>query len=312
MVVPGENRDHNMPFSSNNETPERSANGNGCVESSAEPDELIREMDRVHGLDISGFDPSFLIRTLERRLQATGCVSAENYLAERLVKDRLEALAFHRSLFVGYSVFFRGQVTFALLETQVLPDLAEKARKTGRSGLRIWSAGCSAGHEAWSVAMLLDGLAASPDRHSAWRVFGTDLSEPDLVLARAGVYSAAEIGDVRQRHLDTCFIPQGDGFAVAARLRERVEFAVYNLLDTTNSCPPSSIFGDFDLVLCCNVLIYYRPAQQRRILEKLLGCLAPGGYLVTGETERRIANSAANLRESTLPAPIFQKKRGNP
>jgi len=287
----------------------RSANRNGCAESQVAPDEIIRAMDRIHGLDISSFDPSFLVRTLERRLQATGCVSAMNYLAERLVKDPLEAEALHRSLHVGYSVFFRDPLTFALLETRVLPDLVEKGRKAGRGGLRVWSAGCAAGQEAWSVAILLDEPAASPDRHSAWRVFGTDLSKPDLALAGAGVYSAAELGNVRLRHLEACFTRQGDAFAVAAPLRERVEFSVYDLLDTASSCPPTSIFGDFDLVLCCNVLLYYRPARQRRILDKLLGCLAPGGYLVTGETERRIAGSAENLREATWPAPVFQTTR---
>jgi len=301
-----------MPFPNSNEAPMRPVNHNACAESQPAPDELIRVMDRAHGLDISGFDPAFLVRSLERRLQGIGCVSTENYLAERLVKDRVEAEAFHRSLRVGYSAFFRNPLTFALLETQVLPDLAENARKTGRNGLRVWSAGCAAGQETWSMAILRDELAASLDRHSAWRVFGTDLCEPDLALARAGGYAAAELGNVRLRHLDACFTRQGDGFAVAAHLRERVEFTVYDLLDTANSCPPASIFGDFDLVLCCNVLFYYRPAQQRRILDKLLGCLAPGGYLVTGETERRIAKSVANLREATSPAPVFQKRRGNP
>lgn len=288
----------------------KSANHIGCAESEVALDELIRTMDRVHGLDISGFDLSFLARSLERRLQASGCGSVENYLAERLVKDRVEAEAFHRSLRVGYSVFFRDPLTFALLETQVLPDLVEKGRQNGRSGLRVCSAGCSAGQEAWSLAILLDELAAAPERQPAWRVFGTDLSEPDL--ARAGVYSSAELGNVCLRHLDTCFTRQGDDFAVKAHLRERVDFAVYDLLDTATTSPPSSIFGDFDLVLCCNVLIYYRPAQQRRILDKLLYCLAPGGYLVTGETERRIAGNTANLREAMPPAPIFQKRRGHP
>jgi chemotaxis protein methyltransferase CheR len=290
----------------------RSPNHIGCSESEVALDELIRTMDRVHGLDISGFDPSFLARSLERRLQASGCDSVENYLAERLVKDRVEAESFHRSLRVGYSVFFRDPLTFALLATQILPDLVENGRKTGRSGLRVCSAGCSTGQEAWSLAILLDELAASPERQPAWRVFGTDLSEPNLALARAGVYSTPELGNVCLRHLDSCFTRQGDEFAVKTRLRERVDFAAYDLLDTATTSPPSSIFGDFDLVVCCNLLMYYRPEQQRRILDKLHDCLAPGGYLVTGETERRIAGSAANLREAMFPAPIFQKRRGNP
>lgn len=273
------------------------------------PDELIRVMGQDHGLDISGFDPAFLLRSLERRVQAIGCGSTEFYLAGQLHGNPAEAEALYRSLRVGYSMFFRDPLTFALLESQVLPDLAERAKKSGHSGLRVWSAGCSAGQEAWSLAILLDALAALPERQLSWRVFGTDLSEQDLGLAREGVYTAAELGNVRLRHLDACFSLQGDAFAVVPRLRDHVEFSVYDLLDGANSCPPSSIFGDFDLVLCCNVLLYYRPEQQRRILDTLLGCLRPGGYLVTGETERRIATSSADLRELIASAPISQTSR---
>jgi chemotaxis methyl-accepting protein methylase len=298
-----------MPFASNIEERMRSANHNGFAVSEVPLSEIIRTMDRVHGLDISGYEPSFLVRTIERRLQATGCNSAASYLAGRLLRDPTEAEAFDRSLRVGYSAFFREPLTFALLESQVLPDLVGRSRKTGRAGLRVWSAGCAAGQEVWSVAILLDELAASADRHPAWRIFATDLSEPDLSQARAGVYPAAALGNVRLRHMEACFTRQGDCHAVATRLREHVEFAVYDLLDTATACPPMSIFGDFDLVLCCNVLIYYRPAVRRRIIEKLVGGLAPGGYLVTGEAERRLVTRAGSVHEVASPASVFQANR---
>lgn len=295
-----------MPFQSKLDKRIRPANHNSFAVSEVHLNEIIRTMDRVHGLDISGYEPSFLVRTIERRLHETGCDSAASYLAERLLGNLPEAEAFDRSLRVGYSVFFREPLTFALLESQVLPDLLERGRKTGRAGLRVWSAGCAGGQEAWSVAILLDELVASANRTTAWRIFATDLSEPDLSLARAGVYPAAALGNVRLRHIDACFTRQGDCHSVATRLREHVEFAVYDLLDTGTACPPMSIFGDFDLVLCCNVLIYYRPPQRRRIVEKLLGCLAPGGYLVTGEAERRLVASAGGILGTASPAPVFQ------
>jgi chemotaxis methyl-accepting protein methylase len=286
-----------------------SASDDGFAGSKVPLNDIIRSMNRVYGLDISGYEPSFLIRTIERRLQATGCDSAASYLAERLLVDPSEAEVFSRSLRVGYSEFFREPLTFALLERQVLPDLMERGRMTGRTGLRVWSAGCAAGQEVWSVAILLDELLASADRLRAWRVFATDISESDLSLACAGVYPAAALGNVRLRHVDACFTRQGDCHAVAMRIREHVEFAVYDLLDTATVCPPMCIFGDFDLVLCCNVLIYYRPDQRRRIIAKLLGCLAPGGYLVTGEAERRLMAQAGGVLEVAPPAPVFQATR---
>jgi len=87
-------------------------------------DAIIQTMDRMHGLDISGYDPSFLDRTIDKRLQATGCRTREIYLADHLQTHTPEAVALHRSLRVGYSAFFRDSLTFALLENQVLPDLA--------------------------------------------------------------------------------------------------------------------------------------------------------------------------------------------
>jgi chemotaxis protein methyltransferase CheR len=254
------------------------ANHNHSNRSHIPLDTIIRTMERMHGLDISDYELSFLDRTIDRRLKATGCQTRDIYLAEHLQKDTTEAMALHRSLCVGFSAFFRDSLTFALLENQILPDLVEKARKTGRTRLRIWSAGCAAGQEAWSIAILLDEVTAPADRKKAWCILATDLYGPDLALARAGVYSSTELGNVRLRHLNACFIREGQEYAVAEYLREQVEFADYNLLAPGTLCPPASIYGDFDLVLCCNVLFYYRFPQQIRILDKLLGCLAPGGY----------------------------------
>lgn len=270
------------------------------------PDEVVRVMNRVHALDVAGFEPSFLLRAFERRVHSTGSVSARAYLTERLVPDPAEAVALRSSLFVGHTAFFRNSLTFGMLETCLIPDMLGLISKRGRGGLRVWSAGCATGQEAWSTAILLDDLASSPEQHGAWRILGTDLFEPALAVASSGVYSAEEVGNISLRHLDACFTRQGADFAVAARLRERVDFAVYDLLDADTTCPPTSVFGAFDLVLCCNVLLYYRRAQQRRILDKLVGCLVPGGYLVVGETERRVVQTSTRIGEAIASAPIYQ------
>lgn len=219
----------------------------------------------------------------------------------------MERAALYASLHVTYSEFFRNPIAFGLLEQLLLPTLVEAKARNGHGEIRIWSAGCAAGQEVWSVAILLDALSAARERPVPFRIFATDLSETNLTQARAGVYSAAAVGNVRLRHLVDGFTRQGECYAITPRLKEWVEFSVYDLLNAETICPPGSIFGDFDLILCSNVLLYYRPATQGLILDKLRRCLAAGGYLITDESERQIVESTRDFRAVAVPAAVFQR-----
>ena len=259
-----------------------------------------------YGMDVSCYDESHLATAVGKRRQASAGETAETYLA-RLAADGAEAEALAGSLRVTYSDFFRNPLAFALLEQVILPALvADKAGAAQGGEVRIWSAACAAGQEVWSVAILLEDLARAQDRSIPWRIFATDLSAGELAQARAGVYSAAALGNVRLRHRDGLFCRQGESFVIAPATRARVEFAPYDLLDKSTKCPPSSIYGDFDLALCSNVLLYYRAEAQRFILEKLRRCLAPGGYLVVGESERQIVADVGGFRAVAPPASVFR------
>ena len=91
-------------------------------------------------------------------------------------------------------------------------------------------------------------------------------------------------------------------------LKDRVSFSVHDLLDDGSSCPPASIYGEFDLVFCSNVLFYYRPELRQSILNKLRSCLRPDGYLVTGEAERDVVARVGGFR-GVVPATTVYKKR---
>jgi chemotaxis methyl-accepting protein methylase len=267
---------------------------------------VITVMGEIHGRDLSVFNESFRAKSLEKRQQAAACANSATYL-QRLAQDAAEAEAFHRSLRVVYSEFFRNPLAFALLEQVILTSLIEGKSRSRGEEIRIWSAGCAAGQEAWSVAMLLDELATAGARPVPHRIFATDLSAGDLDLARRGVYSAAAVDSVRLRHLNSCFSRQGETYAIAARLRDRVDFSLYDLLDSTTTSPPACIYGNFDLVLCSNVLLYYRPEILRLILNKLRRSLAPGGYLITGETERQMVGSVDGFRAVAAHASVFRR-----
>ncbi|GBE14955.1 MAG TPA: protein-glutamate O-methyltransferase CheR [Proteobacteria bacterium] len=266
---------------------------------------IIRVMDQAYGRDISPYDETFLAKSIDRRLAAAGVKTFSAYGAY-LSENRAEAEVLSDSLNISYSEFFRNPLTFALMEQLILPDLVEKKSRNNRGEIRILVAGCAGGQEAYSIAILAEEATAVREDPVLCRIFAVDLSKTELARAQAGSYSTEDVGNVCLRRLNACFSRRKNSFIVAPRIRKRVIFSLYDLLDKHTTSPPDSIFGDFDLVLCCNVLLYYRPETQRLILDKIRRCLSPGGYLVVGWTEHQIVKSAGGFRSAFPPATVFR------
>ena len=269
--------------------------------------DLVMTLRLAHGLEVSTYAESFLARCLDKRQQALNGVSSSAYL-DLLGRDRAEAEGFVQSLEVHHSEFFRDPLSFALLERRLLPGLAEAKASTGYPELRVWSAGCSAGQEAYSIAILLHELTDQRAVPLRFRLFATDTSTEQIERARAGTYPASAMSNVALRHLQRWFSRIEDAYVVAPELRGLVDFSIHGLLDETSDFPSASIFGEFDLVFCCNLLFYYRPESQKRMLDRLRRSLAPNGYLVTGEAERESVQGSG-FRPLALPAAIFQAAR---
>jgi chemotaxis methyl-accepting protein methylase len=267
-------------------------------------DDIIQAMAGPHGLDISRYEEAFLRKTIAKRMAATGGGTVAAY-GERVAGDRAEAEMFFYSLRIDHSDFFRNPLTFAVLGQLILPGLVEAKKKSGGE-IRVWSAGCASGQEAWSLAMLIEELAEP----APYRIFATDLAEPEF--ARAGVYSAEAVGNVRARHLREYFSRQGESFSVIPRLRERVDFSAYDLLDGSSASPAASIYGGFDLILCCNVLFYYRKEARLDILDKASRALSPSGYFVTGEVERAMVSEHREFFAVLPPAAVFRMSNVSP
>lgn len=267
-------------------------------------EQILEALRQSYGWDLSSFDGTFLAKMLEARRTATGTPSVREYLT-RLRQDRHEAEELHQSLHIAHSEFFRNPLAFALLEELILPQLA--AGKGGQTEIRVWSAGCAAGQEAYSVAILLDELAASRKNPVLFRIFATDRSRTELTTAQLGTYRRESLHNVRLKHVDGCFSRRDDTFTIVSRIRQRVDFSWHDLLGERCGSPPASIYGDFDLILCSNLLYYYQAGIQQLILSKLHQALTPRGYLVTGETEKAAVNLAGGFHALAPPAPVFQK-----
>ncbi len=256
------------------------------------------------GLDASVYEDTFFQKAVESRCAAVGGIPFAEYV--RIVSgDPAELARFTGSLHVGYSEFFRSPLTFACLETLVLPSIIKRKVQNQDGGVRIWSAACAEGQEAYSVAMLCDELLRQASAAPAYQVFGTDIAGDALQTARTGTYTVPALGKVTLKRSEACFLRQGESYTVVQRIRDAVDFSAFDLVTERGMCPPISIYGRFDLVFCCNLLFYYKPHVQDRIIEKLDSCLAPGSCLVTGDAERDIV-ARHHFREIYPGSGIFK------
>ena len=235
--------------------------------------------------DGSKYDESFLEKTLEKRMTESHCASETMYY-DYLQQSHIEAQEYIRSLSVCYSEFFRNSLTFAVLERVILPGIIFNKKKNSQHEVRIWTAACAAGQETYSIAMLLKEF--SNDNKIKFRIFATDQSEEQIEYAQKGVYKLSELRNLSVGRLANWLTNKGDNYSVKPELKEHIEFSTFDLFSKEFSSPPTSIFGDFDLIVCANLLFYYKPEFQKVILKKVTNCLSADGFLVTGETEREI------------------------
>lgn len=179
--------------------------------------------------------------------------------------------------------FFRDAHIFSMIENTLIPEAIARAQAQGRERvLRIWCAGCSTGQEAWSLAMLFEnGRARWPD----WRleILATDISHSAIARAQSGIVPQIEA----QRGLPVSEMlrwmePEGDDWRIGPALRGKVDFRCENLID------PKVPSGDYDLILCRNVLLYFTPERKRDLFSVLARHSAPGSWLLLGAGETTI------------------------
>jgi len=267
---------------------------------------IIRFMHDRYTQNVSIYDQSFLERTIANRMIYSSCNSLSDYLS-LLNKLPSEATMLIESLINSYSEFFRNTLTFALLKQIIYPIIFDKKVSLLTPEVRIWSAGCAAGQEAYSLAMLADEYITEHPVSTSFRIFATDISNKQLEDARRGVFDEKNIQNTTLGFINKYFTVKGQSYIVNEKLKKYIDFSCYDLLDNDTNAPPSSIFGGFDIIMCSNVLFYYQSDIQKLILNKLSRALNPGGFLLTGEAEIAIVRGDRNFRQFASPSTIFVK-----
>jgi chemotaxis protein methyltransferase CheR len=238
---------------------------------------IAQRMYEIAGITLPRGKETLVRSRLAGRLRLLGLADYGAYLTY-LDQDAsgVELTAMVDALTTNKTSFFRESAHFDLLEQRVLPELARRNRP-----IRIWSAGCSSGEEAYTIAMLLRDHVPQLDRLDA-RILATDISTRMLARAQAAVYDADGLRDVpqdmRRRHFAA--VPgQPRVFQVSEATRKLVRVAQLNLMADW------PMRGPFDVIFCRNVMIYFDKPTQERLVQRFWRLLAPGGYLLVGHSE---------------------------
>jgi chemotaxis protein methyltransferase CheR len=225
-----------------------------------------------------------LAAAVAERLAATGSRDVATYLAHvqsrRGGKEREQLLD---TVTVQETHFFRNGPQMVALREHILPELLRRALVESRP-LRIWSAGCSTGEEAYTLAMLALEAAAATTGTGGVRigVLATDVSAAALATAAKATYAGRSMSFVDPRDRSRWFRPAGVGaLAVCDEVRDLVELRLHNLVTDPVPAEP----GSLDLIVCRNVTIYFSRETTRALVERFHAGLGPGGYLMLGHSE---------------------------
>jgi chemotaxis protein methyltransferase CheR len=227
-----------------------------------------------------------------RALQHSGLNEYIDYLFEA---DQFDSEFTHLidAVTTNKTDFFREPQHFTYLKEVVVPDLLGRSRES--RNLKIWSAACSTGMEAYTTAMVLDDLTRTGPRFQ-FRILGTDISTSVLRLAKAAIYTRDVIAPVPAEFVRRYFLFSKDKsrgeVRVVPELRRLTHFMRMNLMDA--SYP---VDRDVDVIFCRNVLIYFDRETQGRVVERLASHLRPGGYLMVGHSESMVHSVVPRLRQ---------------
>ncbi|NRA99956.1 MAG: protein-glutamate O-methyltransferase CheR [Rhodobacteraceae bacterium] len=258
--------------------------------------EIATSARALAGLKIPENKRSLVQSRLSRRLRALGLSSFEDYLKVLHEKDAgSEREHFISALTTNVTHFFREPHHFTALETECLPALLDRAREGGR--VRLWSAGCSSGQEAYCLASIINRL--EPEAGSMdIRILATDIDRAVLKTAQSGAYPDHLASGLTKQQTDALFAPSAsDGtLTVRSELRSMVTFKELNLI------APWPIKRPFDVIFCRNVVIYFDASTQNALWQKFVSVLAPRGRMFLGHSERITEPSKYGLEPCGLTA----------
>lgn len=234
-------------------------------------------LSREFGLFFDVSKITYLENRVVPLIQKFGCPDM-NGLISMIQSDQARRIELLDIITTNETWFFRHPRHFDILRDEVLPPLLRSREREGQRRISIWSAGCSIGAEAYSIAITILDLLPDPAPWSI-TITGSDISTSALDRARKGVYTSSELKLLSNMLLTRHFIPVGPGeFRLKPELASMVRFEHLNLLDTWPD-------RKFDVIFCRNTMIYFKESTKATLTERIYRVLEPNGMFFTSATE---------------------------
>ena len=236
---------------------------------------IYSSLKSVSGIDFTYYKRNTVLRRIERRMVVTKSADMESFAA-LLEKNPNETELLMKDILIGVTRFFRDREFFEKLKVTALASILNHAAEN--EPIRIWSAGCSTGEEAYSLAILMQELMEETGRKLEIKIFATDIDTQAIERASKGVFPESISEDITPERLAKYFTEKKDQYHISKEIRKMIIFAPHNMF----SDPP---FGKLDLISCRNVLIYFQPVLQKAVFAIFHTALKNGGYLFLGKSE---------------------------
>jgi chemotaxis methyl-accepting protein methylase len=263
---------------------------------------LLDTISKRNGIPLCDFRTDILRKAVSDRMSALGTPDFTDY-EKRALEDEDELDHLSKRFLISASHFFRDPFTFEFLAKLVVSALVHHKPA---SPIRVWSAGCARGEEAYSMAILFAEARKTLPGAPEVFVLGTDVDQPALARARLRVFPRESLLEVKLGLLDEYFTPSGDGYAIREDIGARVSFSPHDILSGT--VPRVGLFTDYQLILCRNVLIYFEEKARNKAIALFERSLAPGGWLVLGNSETLPEGHGPVFDEAAWGANIFRKR----
>jgi len=242
---------------------------------------LLEFLRDSRGFDFTGYKRSSLMRRVDRRMQQASLTSYADYL-DHLQLHQDEFTALFNTICINVTSFFRDADAWAHLSEDALPAML-RARNPG-AGVRVWSAGCASGEEAYTAAMVLAELMGVEEFRERVKIYATDVDEEALALARHATYPDTAMKSVPEDLRERYFEQQGQRYAFRTDLRRSV---IFGRNDLVQDAPISRV----DLLLCRNTLMYFNAETQSRIVSRLNFAMNDDGILFLGKAEMLLSHA---------------------
>ncbi|NQT58460.1 MAG: protein-glutamate O-methyltransferase CheR [Bacteroidetes bacterium] len=270
-------------------------------------EKILQYVYEQRNYDFRGNHISMLQRRIDIRVHAANTSSYDEYYIY-LSANHQELDELLHVLTINVSEFFRDPLVFEYLQSLIFTTMQLKLQQNDPN-VRIWSAGCSTGEEPYTLAIMLrEFLKNTINSEVSIDIIGTDIDEEALSHAETGQYREELLKNVKLGLVNEYFTCEKNQYTISDNIKKMVSFSKYDLLDKNSFVPPESVFGDFDIVLCRNVLIYFNQEYQDGIFRKLYRSLHKNRYLVLGESEVPIGEYKDRFRRVNRCCKIYQKR----